>query len=97
MHLDIKRTGLDAAIAELLTRMDMWDHVAFCNTDTGGVILRDPRLKLRRYKGGLYSDRSEVFPEAIAAALQRPGDDIIADDPRRRGCRSGQEIPNRFE
>lgn len=83
MHLDIKRTGLDAAIAELLSRMDMWDQVAFCNTDTGGVILRDPRLKLRRYKGtSLYSDRSEVFPEAIAAALKRPGDDIIVDDPR---------------
>jgi glycerophosphoryl diester phosphodiesterase len=28
MHLDIKRPGLDAAVAELLTRMDLWDHVA---------------------------------------------------------------------
>src|SRR4051812_360912 len=55
MHLDIKRPGLDRAIAELLTRMDLWDHVAYCNPETGGVILRDPRLKLRRYKApGLY-------------------------------------------
>src|SRR4051812_1515513 len=31
MHLDIKRHGLDGAIALLLTRMDMWDHVGYCN------------------------------------------------------------------
>ena len=41
MHLDIKRPGLDRAIADLLTRMDLWDHVGYCNGDNGGVILRD--------------------------------------------------------
>lgn len=82
MHLDIKRPGLDRAIADLLTRMDLWDHVAYCNQETGGVILTDPRLKRRRYKASLYSDRSEVFPEAIQAALARPGDGVILDDPR---------------
>src|SRR5437763_1259497 len=57
MHLDIKRMGLDEAIADLLTRMDMWDHVGYCNTETGGVILRDPRYQARRYKApGLYLD-----------------------------------------
>src|SRR5262249_52397393 len=63
MHLDIKRPGLDKAIAELLTRMDVWDHVSYCNMETGGVILSDARLQLRRYKGGLYADRGEVFPD----------------------------------
>jgi hypothetical protein len=82
LHLDIKRPGLDKAIADLLDRMDMWDHVAYCNGENGGVILRDARLKLRRYKAGLYQDRGEVFPEAIAAALKKPGDDFIVDDPR---------------
>jgi Glycerophosphoryl diester phosphodiesterase family len=83
IHLDIKRPGLDTAIAELLTRMDLWDQVAYCNTQNGAVILRDPRLRLRRYKApGLYSDRSEVFPNAIAAALKKPGDGLIVDDPR---------------
>jgi hypothetical protein len=82
MHLDIKRHGLDRAIADLLTRMDVWDHVAHCNTETGGVILRDARYRPRRYKAGLYLDRSEVFPDAIAAALKKPGDDVIVDDPR---------------
>jgi hypothetical protein len=93
MHLDIKRPGLDNAIAELLTRMDVWDHVAYCNEDNGGVILRDPRLKLRRYKApGLYADRSEVFPEAIAAALKKPGDGLIVDDPRGVAIALGRQL-----
>ena len=82
LHLDIKRTGLDRDIVDLLTRMDMWDHVAYCNTETGGVILRDPRFQPRRYKAGLYLDRAEVFPDLIAAAIRKPGDDLIVDDPR---------------
>src|SRR5262249_44620213 len=82
MHLDIKRPGLDRAIAELLTRMDLWDHVGYCNSETGGVILRDERYKPRRYKGNLYADRGEVFPESIAAVLKKPGDDVLCADPR---------------
>jgi len=82
MHLDIKRHGQDVAIADLLTKMDMWDHVAFANADTGGVILKDPRFKPQRYKAGLYLDRSEVFPDAIDAALKKPGEHVIVDDPR---------------
>src|SRR5262245_24801896 len=82
MHLDSKRKGLDKLIAALLTRMDMWDHVGYCNMDNGGVILKDERLKLRRYKASLYGDRSEVFPDAIALALKKSGDGVIVDDPR---------------
>jgi hypothetical protein len=82
MHLDIKRPGLDKPIGELLTKMDMWDHVGYCNTETGGMILTDARYKPRRYKAGLYLDRSEVFPEPIAAALKKLGDGVIVDDPR---------------
>jgi hypothetical protein len=82
IQLDIKRFGLDAAIADLLTKMDMWDHVAFANSDTGGVILKDRRFKPQRYRAGLYLDRSEVFPEAIQLALKKPGEHVIVDDPR---------------
>jgi hypothetical protein len=83
LHLDIKRPGLDRAVADLLTRMDLWDHVAYCNGANSDVILSDPRLQPLRYKApGLYGDRSEVFPEAIAAALNKPGDGLIVDDPR---------------
>ena len=39
MHLDIKRPGLDGAIADLLTRMDLWDHVALLQH---GQRRRDP-------------------------------------------------------
>jgi len=60
---DIKRPGLDGAIGELLTRMDLWDHVGYCNAETGGAIPSDARFKPRRYKAGLYLDRGEVFPE----------------------------------
>jgi hypothetical protein len=94
MHLDIKRTGLDKLIAELLTRMDMWDHVGYCNMENGGVILRDERLKLRRYKASLYADRGEVFPDVIAAALKKPGDGVIVDDPRGVAAALGRKLGN---
>jgi hypothetical protein len=92
MHLDIKRTGLDKLIADLLTRMDMWDHVGYCNMENGGVILRDQRLKLRKYKASLYADRCEVFPDAIAAALKKPGDGVIVDDPRGVATALGRKL-----
>ena len=81
IHLDIKEPGLDVAIAQLLDQMDMWDQIAFCN-DHGRAILENPKIKLSRYKAGLYEDRSEVDPSAIAAALERPGDGLIVEDPR---------------
>jgi len=92
IHLDIKRFGLDAAIADLLTKMDMWDHVAFANHDTGGVILKDPRFKPQRYRAGLYLDRSEVFPDAIQPALKNPGEHVIVDDPRGVAIALGRKL-----
>jgi hypothetical protein len=93
MHLDIKVPGIDRAIAELLTRMDLWDHVAYCNEENGGVIVRDPRLKLCRYKApSLYPDRSEVFPDAIAAARKKPGDGLLVEDPRGVAVALGRKL-----
>jgi hypothetical protein len=92
IHLDIKRPGLDAAIAELLTHMDLWDHVAYCSAENSTAIRRDPRLKLRRYKAGLYLDRGEAFPAAIAAALKKPGDGVIVDDPRGAAVALGRKL-----
>jgi hypothetical protein len=94
VHLDIKRPGLDKAIADLLTKMDLWDHVGYCNADHGGVILTDERYQPRRYKGGLYQDRGEVFPEAIAAVLKKPGDGVIVDDPRGVAVAMGRKLGN---
>src|SRR5262245_20982969 len=77
LHLDIKRPGLDRAIAEMLTKWDLWDHVGYVNTEHGGVILKDARFKARRYKGGLYLDRGEVDPKAITSVLKKAGDGVI--------------------
>jgi hypothetical protein len=93
IHLDIKRPGLDRAIADLLTRMDLWDHVAFCNDDNAGVLLQDPRLRRLRYKApGLYGDHADVFPDAVAAALKKPGDGVIVDDPRAAAVALGRKL-----
>ncbi len=93
MHLDVKRPGLDKAVADLLTRMDLWDQVAFCNEDNAGAILRDPRLKRLRYKApGLYADHADVFPAAVAAALKKPGDGVIVDDPRGAAVALGRRL-----
>ncbi|HEX5271934.1 MAG TPA: glycerophosphodiester phosphodiesterase family protein [Gemmataceae bacterium] len=92
IHLDIKRPGLDGAIADLLTRMDLWDHVAFCN-DNADVILKDPRLKRLRYKApGLYADHTDVFPGAAAAELKKDGDGVIVDDPRGAAVALGRKL-----
>jgi Glycerophosphoryl diester phosphodiesterase family len=83
VHLDIKQSGLDVHIAQLIDRMDLWDHVAYCNGDNGAAIVRHPKFKSCRYKApGMWDDRSEVDPHAIARALNQPGDGLIVDDPR---------------
>jgi hypothetical protein len=92
LHLDIKRPGLDRAIAELLTTMQMWDHVAYCNADHGGVILTDPRLRLRRYKASLYADHADVFVDAVLQRLALPGDGLIVDDPRAPAVALGRKL-----
>jgi homoserine O-acetyltransferase len=92
MHLDVKRPGFDGAIADLLTRMDMWDQVGYCNINADAIV-SDARYKPRRYKAsGLYSDRSEVFPDAIAEALKKPGDGLIVDDPRGVAVALGRKL-----
>src|SRR5262249_6536853 len=46
----------------------------------------------RRYKAGLYLDHGEVFPEAVAAALKKPGDGVIVDDPRGVAVALGRKL-----
>jgi hypothetical protein len=82
MHLDIKRPGLEKPISELLTRLDLWDHVVAVNSENGPEIIKDSRCRMGRYKGSLYADRAEVDPAAIAEMLKKPGDMVIVDDPR---------------
>jgi hypothetical protein len=80
--LDVKQPGLDDAIAEVLDKTKTWEHVIGVNAENAPKLAKDPRIKLRRIKAGLFGDRSDVFPDKIAAALKLPGDDLIVDDPR---------------
>jgi hypothetical protein len=82
MHLDIKEPKQDKAIAALLDRLDMWDHVAYCSDYNAGILRGHPKIKLCRYKMGLYQDRVEMDAKGIKAALDKPGDGFIVDDPR---------------
>src|SRR5207248_9668575 len=43
-------------------------------------------------KAGLYLDRSEVFPDQIEAALKKPGDGVIVDDPRGVAVALGRKL-----
>lgn len=92
LHLDIKEPGLDKEIAVLLDKYDLWDHVAYCNAENGPLLIRDPRMKLLRYKGSLYAERAEVDPAAIRAMLEKPGDGVIVDDPRATIAALGRPI-----
>ena len=82
LHLDVKRPGLDDDIARILDEADLWDHVVAINTDTLPKLLTHPKLKLLRYKGAVYESRRDVDPAAVQAALARPGQALMLEDPR---------------
>lgn len=83
LHLDVKETGLDQPIADLLTRADAWDHVVGINAATAPALAQDSRFSALRYKGpGLFEGRRDVDPESVRAQLARPGTAIMVDDPR---------------
>ena len=82
LHLDVKRPGLDDDIARLLDETDMWDHVVAVNTETLPKLLVHPKLKLLRYKGGVYESRQDMDPAAVRTALAKPGQILILEDPR---------------
>lgn len=82
IHLDIKRSGLDDRIVALLDSMDMWDHIAHCNTANGEAVLHNPKYRPRTYKGQLYEAHEEIDEAAIKQMLNKRGDDVIVDDPR---------------
>lgn len=83
LHLDLKEPGLEDEVAHWLDAADAWDHVVAVNEANAPRLVRDPRLRLLRYKApGLYADRRDVDPEAVRAALRLPGEMILVDDPR---------------
>lgn len=82
LHLDVKAPGLEAEIGALLDAADMWDHVVAVNRETTPQWKDHPKLRLLRYKGGLYEDRGDLDPVAVRAALAKPGQMLMLEDPR---------------
>lgn len=83
VHLDLKEPGMADEISEMLDRYDMWDSIVAINTQNAGDLLANPKIKLLSYKApGMWDDRSDVDEDAVKAALAKPGDMIIVDDPR---------------
>jgi hypothetical protein len=83
LHLDVKETGLDADLAEMITEADAWDHIIAVNSTTAPELAKDSRWKPIRYKGpGLFDKRLDMDPAAVGAQLAQAGDAIMVDDPR---------------
>ena len=94
LHLDIKQTGLDAELADLFTRADMWDHIVAVNASTAPTLARDSRVRPLPYKGpGLYDARRDVDPESVRAQLARPGSMVMVDDPRLTSRALSRPVP----
>lgn len=83
LFLDVKEEGLDAQIAELLTRADAWDQVTGVNGTTAPTLAKDPRIVRLPSKGpGLFDGRKDVDPASVRAQLAAPGQSMMVDDPR---------------
>lgn len=77
LQMDFK-DPVGTEVAELLTAMDLWDHVMAANDP---VITGDPRYQpLSLY--GLTADRGDVDPARISQAVAAPEPAIFVDDPR---------------
>jgi hypothetical protein len=82
LHLDVKESGVDEEVGQILEGADMWDHVIAVNTATTPHLLANPKLKLVPYKMGIYEDRSDFDPTKVQAALAKPGQTLMLEDPR---------------
>lgn len=89
VHLDIKRPELIDAVKQVVVRMDMWDHIVAMPSPAN-----EPRYRECAYKASLYQDRADVDRDAIAKALDKPGDSVIVDDPRAVATLLGRKLRN---
>ncbi len=87
VQLDIKRPEVIPQVVDLVSRMDMWDHIVAA---PAGV--KHPNFKSSAYKASLFSDRGEVDPAVIAEAIKKPGDYINVEDPRGIAIFLGRKI-----
>jgi hypothetical protein len=67
---------------EAYAAADAWDHVVAVNNYNADSLLRHLKLRLLHYKAGLFDGRRDMDSTAVRAALARPGEMVIVDDPR---------------
>lgn len=83
LHLDVIDPAGEEEVMRLLTGADAWDHVVEVDSRATGRLIGDPRLRRLRYKAAdLYQNRGDLDPQWVQAALERPGEMILVDDPR---------------
>lgn len=83
IHLDLKEAGLETEVARRLTETGTWPQVVWINPANAETLRQDPRYRPLHYKApGLYVGRQDVDPAAVEAALARPGELLLVNDPR---------------
>jgi len=83
LFLDFKSSGMENKVHQLLSAMDMWDHVvAIGGVETTARLRERPEFKRLPFKGGLYIGRRDMDPEEIRKVLDKPGQLIVLEDPR---------------
>jgi hypothetical protein len=94
LHLDLKEPELQQDVANVLEAEDLWDHVVSINRANADELRQDPRYRPLRYKApGLYPRRLDLDPDALRAALEKPGEMILVDDPRVAVWILGRSLP----
>lgn len=82
LDLDLREPGLGSDVARLLEEADAWDHVVHVSTPDTDRPFEDARVRPLVYKARLCENGRDMDPAAVAAALARPGEMILVDDPR---------------
>jgi glycerophosphoryl diester phosphodiesterase len=78
LHLDVKDPAVAAGAAELLTVLDLWDHVSGSNHP---AITSDPRYQPLSVVS-LIDEGDDADPGELAAAVASGADALFVDDPR---------------
>ncbi|HOB99636.1 MAG TPA: glycerophosphodiester phosphodiesterase family protein, partial [Verrucomicrobiota bacterium] len=82
LDLHLREPGLESEVARLLEEADAWDHVIHVSRPDTDRPFEAARLRPLAYKARLCESGRDMDPAAVAAALARPGEMILVDDPR---------------
>jgi len=82
LHLDLKEAGIERSVLLLLERYKLWDGVVWVNENNARLLRTDKRISMLPWKGGFLENEGDCDPDLIEKTLQKPGQLLIADDPR---------------